>query len=392
MARPKPAWRRVLTARHVRWALSRAFVWLIPAAERWLGFFPRGVDMIEAADEVLADRRDMIGPDAYAADRGFLDRCLRHDSVARNLDLDRGVLMGPRTAVFRKAWLDMTAGSILLPHRRATVQMRSAGVNWNTCTIGVRRHVTVPGRVFLPLGTVQYFHLLLENGVRLIDLLESGTQTGPLTIVKPPDRTRAEAAMYEGIARLYGDVGVRHLPRDVLAVPDEVILHFPRGEHWEWPPVSRALADRLAEAFAAVYGTPTRGSAPASAPVAGTRLYLSRQGGKLRNVTNAASFEGLLAEHGFQTFHARDDNHPDQIARFAAAETVVAVHGAGLTNLLFCRPGTKVIEIFPENFVKSPYWWLCRQLSLEHVPVVGGPGDYDQNFEVDLDRLRPALA
>ena len=189
--------------------------------------------------------------------------------------------------------------------------------------------------------------------------------------------------MYQGIANLYG-LTIRHLPQNVIAEPEEVILHFPRGEHWEWPPVTRTRADRLAEAFATLY--PQTDTAPSP------RLYLSRQGGKLRNVTNAAPFEALLAEHGFETFHASDDNHPDQIARFRAAETVVAVHGAGLTNLLFCRSGTRVIEIFPENFVKSPYWWLCRQLGLEHVPVVGGPGDYDQNFEGDLEALRPALA
>ncbi|MFK7943264.1 MAG: hypothetical protein AB8B85_10180, partial [Paracoccaceae bacterium] len=70
---------------------------------------------------------------------------------------------------------------------------------------------------------------------------------------------------------------------------------------------------------------------------------------------------------------------------------VVAVHGAGLTNLLFCRPGTRVIEIFPGNFVKSPYWWLCRQLGLVHIPVTGGPGDYDQHFEVDIAAVTQAL-
>lgn len=35
----------------------------------------------------------------------------------------------------------------------------------------------------------------------------------------------------------------------------------------------------------------------------------------------------------------------DQIALFYGASCVVAQHGAGLSNILFCRPGTKVIEI-----------------------------------------------
>jgi capsular polysaccharide biosynthesis protein len=44
----------------------------------------------------------------------------------------------------------------------------------------------------------------------------------------------------------------------------------------------------------------------------------------------------------------------DQVALFHRAECVVGPHGAGLTNLLFCRSGTKVVEI------GTPYRpWAC---------------------------------
>ena len=209
----------------------------------------------------------------------------------------------------------------------------------------------MPGRVFVPLNTVQYFHLLLENGVRLLDLLAEGkVADAPLTLVKAPDRSAVETAMYDGIAAIS-----------------------------PWLTFSR-----LAEAFDAVYGN--RASA-----AGGGRLYLARTGAKLRNPTNAGEVDALLARHGFDPFIATDKNHPEQIARFRAARTVVAVHGAGLTNLVFSAPGTRVIEIFPENFVKSPYWWICRQLGLIHIPVIGGPGDYDQNFHVDITALEAAL-
>ena len=79
------------------------------------------------------------------------------------------------------------------------------------------------------------------------------------------------------------------------------------------------------------------------------------------------------------------------MAAFTGADEIVAVHGAGLTNLLFCRPGTRVIEIFPENFVKSTYFWLARQLGLEYHYLIGGSGDYDQCFEAGADRLDALL-
>ena len=40
----------------------------------------------------------------------------------------------------------------------------------------------------------------------------------------------------------------------------------------------------------------------------------------------------------------------DQVKIFNSAKLIVAMHGAGLTNLLFCKNKTKVIEI-TKNFV-----------------------------------------
>src|ERR1017187_7050040 len=34
----------------------------------------------------------------------------------------------------------------------------------------------------------------------------------------------------------------------------------------------------------------------------------------------------------------------DQILLLQSAESIIGAHGAGLSNLLFCEPGTKVIE------------------------------------------------
>jgi len=36
----------------------------------------------------------------------------------------------------------------------------------------------------------------------------------------------------------------------------------------------------------------------------------------------------------------------EQIELFSNADVVIGTHGAGLANILFCKPNTKVIEIF----------------------------------------------
>ena len=52
---------------------------------------------------------------------------------------------------------------------------------------------------------------------------------------------------------------------------------------------------------------------------------------------------------------------------FAEATHILAAHGAGLTNLLWCQPGTKVIEIQDRNMLhKKVYPLLSHNLNLEH--------------------------
>jgi len=384
MARAKPAWRRILNARFLRWwalgRMVRAWPWL----GRRLAFFPRHIDMIEGADRVLADERRPVPPESLAPHMGFLARCAPHDSHAPGVALPHGVVTGRRTALYRGAWIDMANASILLPARGRTVLVRGQRANWNATSARLARvRVAVPGRVFAPLVTRNYFHVILENGVRLLDLLESGALgDAPLTVVRP-DLGRVTRDMLAGIETLYPEVTVREVPDGALVLPDEAIGHFPPDTYWEWPPVTPALAARLGDAFAAVYGP-----APARP---GPRLYLSRQGAKLRNPRNAAALEAALAARGFDIFTATDANHPEQVARFRAARQIVAVHGAGLTNLVFCRPGAEVVEIFPANFVKSPYWRLAQVLGLGYRPVIAGPGDYDQRFQVDVDAVLAAL-
>jgi len=61
----------------------------------------------------------------------------------------------------------------------------------------------------------------------------------------------------------------------------------------------------------------------------------------------------------------------DQMIAFAEATHVVGTHGAGLVNLLWCLPGTKVIEIVHKYTAKKVYPNLSYLLGLEHKVLMG---------------------
>jgi hypothetical protein len=77
------------------------------------------------------------------------------------------------------------------------------------------------------------------------------------------------------------------------------------------------------------------------------RLFVSRAGASYRRVENEQEVFASLADHGFECVELERLGFLDQVRLFAEAEAVVAPHGGGLANLVFCRPGTGVVELFP---------------------------------------------
>lgn len=78
----------------------------------------------------------------------------------------------------------------------------------------------------------------------------------------------------------------------------------------------------------------------------------------------------LLASCGFEEYEPSRDSVMRQAEMFAMAGTIVATHGAALTNLIFCRPETTVVELFSARYVNPCYAHICQQLGLRHIPVL----------------------
>jgi capsular polysaccharide biosynthesis protein len=81
------------------------------------------------------------------------------------------------------------------------------------------------------------------------------------------------------------------------------------------------------------------------------RIYITRRGSQKRVLVNELDLETALAARGFTIVRPEALSVRDQIALFHQAELIVAPAGAALANVLFCRPGAKVIELQPSNFI-----------------------------------------
>jgi len=95
------------------------------------------------------------------------------------------------------------------------------------------------------------------------------------------------------------------------------------------------------------------------------KILITRKDAVNRNISNNEQL--LMALRGWETVNLDKMTIEDQVRTFAEATHIVAPHGAGLTNCLWCEPKTKVVELTHDAFIsKKVYPSLSQHLDLDH--------------------------
>lgn len=98
------------------------------------------------------------------------------------------------------------------------------------------------------------------------------------------------------------------------------------------------------------------------------RLYLKRSGVS-RRVVNEEKLLLILKKLNFQFIDSSSLSFKEQVYLFNQAEVVMAAHGAALSNIVFCSPGVKVIEMFSSQYANVCYQHLAGVCDLKHYAV-----------------------
>lgn len=105
------------------------------------------------------------------------------------------------------------------------------------------------------------------------------------------------------------------------------------------------------------------------------KIYISRQNSKYRNIVNEDDLIKFLKGKGYRILDLNHFTIRNQIEMFAKAEVVISPTGSGLANIIFCKPGTKVIEIAPEykktyeSNLSIRYENLSKIAGLDHIKI-----------------------
>ena len=151
--------------------------------------------------------------------------------------------------------------------------------------------------------------------------------------------------------------------------PEVKVLVMPKNETWQFKhllvPSASNSKDGVITPHLAPWLRHFKGRLELKDVKPHRKIVVLRPGAKTRRITN--SDELLLALKGWETVDLAKMTIREQMKTFAEATHIVAAHGAGLVNLLWCTPGTKVIEIQdPKMIHKKVYPVLSHHLGLEH--------------------------
>jgi capsular polysaccharide biosynthesis protein len=265
-------------------------------------------------------------------------RDLRVDAVRRFIDLREPTdcecyvahLTGGK--VVGDARLVATAGDVVLGDLQFLYGAPDPAHHWQLRKRRLRWPRALPGKLAM-LGASNgdnYYHWLFDSLPRLRLLELAGYPldgfAGFVMNNASPD------FQWQSLARagIAADRLVRATKRSVLRCEQLVVPSMPGPRGFPAPWLCRYLRELLL---------------PRNPPQATRRIYISRRHARGRKILNEDEMLPLLERQGFDIVHAERLSFDQQISLFASAEEVIAVHGAGLSNLVFAPPGARVLEL-----------------------------------------------
>ena len=80
------------------------------------------------------------------------------------------------------------------------------------------------------------------------------------------------------------------------------------------------------------------------------RIYIDRNESESKNIpqrilTNENEIKNHLFKNNFVSIKLHETNFNEQVNTFYNADCIVGMHGGGFGNIIFCKPGTKIIEL-----------------------------------------------
>ncbi len=224
-----------------------------------------------------------------------------------------------------------------------------------------------------------FFHWMIEALPRMAVLGESAEVLDGLFVPSPLQNYHRESLAQLGFGpdKLIPLSPDAHFQPEHLFVPQAFAMYNPPRWVPEW----------FKRSYLPAPDAPTTTTSPSC-----KRIYISRADAPMRQVANETAVAAMLARHGFSSVRLSEHAFSEQARIFNDADVIVGPHGAGLSNLVFCREGTTVIEVLPPRWMAPCFMTLafaarCRYHHLLGSPREGTGNPQRDDIDIPLDEL-----
>lgn len=213
-------------------------------------------------------------------------------------------------------------------------------------------------------GAKRFSHWLFDLWPKIVLARRAGLDLSRIIVTENPARYVDETLESVGLSR----AALVPATKGVLALDAATVLRVGdlRAGMWTPPWILDAVRSRFL---------------PAKAASEGRRLYVSRNRAERRRTINEDEVLALIEPLGFETIYLEEMTLREAAALFSQAEAVLAPHGAGLANIVFCRPDCRVVEYFSWH-ISQEYWLLAHALGLSYACIEGEGADGRRHFEL----------
>ncbi len=98
-------------------------------------------------------------------------------------------------------------------------------------------------------------------------------------------------------------------------------------------------------------------------------FIISRAKAKFRMLVNESAIKAALSDYPVEIIHLESLSYVQQVQLFQKAKLVIAPHGAGLTNIVYCNGQSMIIELCPEkeNYSQPAlFYQIARALQIRY--------------------------
>ena len=114
----------------------------------------------------------------------------------------------------------------------------------------------------------------------------------------------------------------------------------------------------------------------------------------IKEAKNLKNIRNGLRKKGYKIINPQLYSIDEQIDIFSNAEKIIAPHGSNLANIIFCKPGTEIIEIAPffrenEKIFDNRYANLCNINNLKHNRILSDSIDVENHSILAKKYIHP---